>query len=168
MKHIEFPYYKESPLSEEQIVSEIEYYIETFCQAESYYEQEEQPSFSYYSHQQEDELIDIDQITDWNTFNISHYNIPSNTETIHHHDCSTAVKYTSAPISINLSSLWCILRIRQICKTEDYLKDILVKLCPEDFHWKEDDSTLTVYKSYKLKTNNDDNDNISSVSTIEE
>jgi hypothetical protein len=169
IKHIEFPYYKEPPLTKEQTVDELEVYIETFCQAENYYEQKP-PSFSYYSRQEEELAVDIDLITDWDAFNISNYNIPSNSDTIYGVDPSP-VKYTSTPISISLSSLWNILRIRQICKNEDYLKAILMELCssyPEDFHWKQDDSTLIVYKSYKLKVNNDDSNSISSVSTIEE
>lgn len=172
VKHIEFPYYQEAPLSEEDIMDELEHYIETFCQADNYYRQqeEEKPRSSYYSEQEQDQLaIDADVTVDWNTINISNYSILTTTDNVDHPDCST-VKHTSSPIFISSSSLWNILRIRQICKAEDCLKAILVKLCgnyPKDFYWEEDDCTLTVYKTYPLGINDDEN-SISTVSTIEE
>ncbi|KAI9487545.1 MAG: hypothetical protein EXX96DRAFT_553715 [Benjaminiella poitrasii] len=137
LKHIEFPYYDEPPLTKDQIIEELKNYIQILCEAENYDNNDMFP-------------IDFNLITDWNTFDLSKH-IPTENDTTAYYinDCSATYDYTAAPIIFPLSSLWNIHRIQLTCKTREYFIELLSSLDAKDYEIKNDN--LCVYKSFKLE-----------------
>lgn len=167
LKHIDFPYYNEKTLPKDQIIAELDYFIEALCKAESYINEKPSIGFQYtdteqQQHQQQSEL-DI-TIIDWDSFNISNYDIQQ-------HEQPTSNIYTTAtpstPIHISISSLWNILRLQQICESKENMIEILKSNDNErDFYQISDnDTTLVVSKSFNWE---DDSESVKSFSSRED
>ncbi|KAI8883907.1 S-adenosyl-L-methionine-dependent methyltransferase [Backusella circina FSU 941] len=126
LKHIEFPFYDDPPLEEQDMVKEVETYIEKLCIAEDYYRQQsvnsaKLPTPPPTDEEEEDEMKkekkeSLEWCLDWDNAD--------------HDDSDTMlsnppVHYTTTPIQFPVTCLWDILRLRQICRTKQRLLHIL-------------------------------------------
>lgn len=151
LKHIEFPYYNEKALSRHQIINELEHFIEALCRAEAYIT--EKPNNTVVQFKETGPELDIAMI-DWESFNISNYDIQQTEQPIFSIDITQS---STTPIHISISSLWNILRLQQICESRKNMIDILkcIEKEREFYQVIDNDSILAVSKSFDW--DNDDN-----------
>jgi hypothetical protein len=171
LKHIEFPYYNEPPLPKEKIIEELLHYIEVLCVSETYANIDAALDDSQKEQEEEEEgeeEVDLNiDITDWSTFNLEKA-IPNvnNKVPIQLNDSPKAPKHTVTPLHLPISSLWNVLRIRQICKAMDKMMEFLLMLDKEDFQVNRQDAILIVKKAFPLDLN-DDTHSVSTFSSRE-
>lgn len=126
LKHIEFPYFNEPPPPKDKMIQEILHFIEALCISETNVKKPFKPIDSY----QEDDKLVIDLETDWSKFNIDEVIIPQQDLSILD---KNETRYTNVPIHLPISSLWHILRIRQLCETKENMIEILSLLDHEQY-----------------------------------
>lgn len=164
LKHIDFPYYNEKTPPRGQIIEELNHFIEVLCKAESYINEIPSKEFQYVDTEQQQGELDIN-IINWDSFNISNYDIQQNEQPTS--NIFTATTAPSTPIHISISSLWNILRLQQICKSIENMTEILKSNdCKRDFYQVIDnDTTLAVSKSFDWE---DDSESVKSFSSRED
>lgn len=155
LKHIEFPYFNEPPPPKEKILDELLYFIEVLCVSEMYANELTIDKKNRYHEQEEQVNIDL-SIDDWNTFNIEDV-IPETTthQQNNVYNCknttnSTTATTTTIPLHLPISSLWNILRLRQICVTMETMIQYLSLLDNDKYQLLNDLGTLQVKTSFKL------------------
>jgi hypothetical protein len=166
LKHIEFPYYNEKTPPKDQIIEELDYYIEALCRAESYINENPSKGFQYADAEQQQQQGELDiTIINWDSFNISNYNIQQNEQPTS--NIYTTTTAPSTPIHISISSLWNILRLQQICESIENMIEILKSNdCKRDFYQVIDnDTALVVSKSFDWE---DDSESVKSFSSKED
>ena len=198
VKHIEFPYYSEPPLTDDQALVEIEKYIISLCQAEQQDDADdnqyinrkvdsdknsdnlkEQSSPILTSSSRDESYQDVNWDADWSSItSVNSENSPTFALTTEipqsltvssswddyegDHCYNTCIKkekqkrYTRVPQRFPYSLLWGILRIRQVCKSERRMVQILSD-CPTSYEIDAED--LIVLKAFEVM-NDDDDDNI--------
>lgn len=165
VKHIEYPYHNQEPLSKEHIANEILHYIEALSKSESYAEEDlrTKDAFKPNIRSQEHPSFEVDQISDWTTINLEDY-IPSRTlstvPALH-----TRPTHTKIPFTLPISNLWDVLRLRQICGDVEYMLDIISTLLDKQDYELDNGETLVVKKAFRLDWNDDDNLSAKTVST---
>lgn len=158
VKHIEYPYHNEVPLSTEHITNETLHYVEALCKSESYAEENLRTKETFkpnISSEEHKSSLDVDQINDWTNFNLEDY-IPS-TDKGTLPEPHTRATHTKIPFTLPISNLWDVLRLRQICGNNvEYMLDILLKLDKEEYEVVNSE-TLVVKKAFALEWDDDDN-----------
>ncbi|KAI8646399.1 hypothetical protein BD408DRAFT_359697 [Parasitella parasitica] len=171
LKHIEFPYCNEEAPSSDQIIKELDYFIESLCKAEYYMNEEPTKGFQSKDVDQQQPIdLDITAI-DWETFDLSKYGLQQEEQPSP--NIYTPIKSTSSsstditPIHISISSLWCIPRLQQICESKEKMIEILQASDVEGGHYQvmDNDSTLAVSKSFDWAG---DNESVKSFSSKED
>lgn len=114
------------------------HYIEALCISEHKVNETRQ---SHAYGQEEKIVIDLD--IDWTNFNLEEVIIPG--EDLVRVD---QAKHTKSPIHLPISSLWHILRVRQLFETQDKLVQLLQTLDPQHFEIHAD--TIKVKVQYKV------------------
>lgn len=147
LKHNEFPYFNEPALPKEKIMQELLHYVQSLCISETYLQTNNNQDIK----KEEKELLDINLTAmDWDTFNLEDV-IPDATTTttnepyIYKKTC----KYTTIPLNLPISSLWSILRLRQICLTIENMLHLL-SLLDNDKYELVNQTTLQVKTSFEF------------------
>ncbi|KAI8077175.1 hypothetical protein BDF21DRAFT_400341 [Thamnidium elegans] len=148
LKHIEFPYFNESALPKEKIIQELLHYIQSLCISETYLQTNNNRDIKK---EEEEESLDINLTTiDWDTFNIQDV-IPDTTADQTPYIYKSTCKYTTIPLNLSISSLWSILRLRQICLTIENMVHLL-SLLDNDKYELVNQTTLKVKTSFEFDT----------------
>jgi hypothetical protein len=141
LKHIEFPYYDDPPLQEEEMLQEIETYIEKLCIAEDYYRKQSvcvkpptPPTTDEESEDEQEAKEGLCWTLDWSTDDSSPLDLMPATP---------QVQYTMSPIQLPISCLWDVLRLRQICRTKQRLVDLLDSFDSSQYEVVGDDLVIT-------------------------
>ncbi|KAF7723524.1 Small RNA 2'-O-methyltransferase [Apophysomyces ossiformis] len=148
LQHIEFPYYCEPALPDHVIFEEIESFIQLLCIAEERYPPPKPEPCKAKAWPEWCEL-------DW-TLPDQHMLPPLRA-------IERQRRRTKAPLRIAVSSLWDILRIRQICGTASRMTNVLL-MHPEDYELQGEH--IVVNKSFDITE--DDEESIKSVSSMSE
>ncbi|KAI9488842.1 hypothetical protein BDB00DRAFT_791547 [Zychaea mexicana] len=173
--HTEFPYYREPALPEEQALIEIETYIASLCQVEPEEDNKQQHRRREWQHQQEP--LVLKWCSDWTTIDTTStatFTAPKSSPSApstppltddnsdNNNDNPQSKRYTRVPQRFPYSILWDILRIRQVCKSEQRMIQIL-RANPANYQIEGKD--LVVLKAFKVVDDEQEDDSISTVSS---
>lgn len=150
LKRIDFPYYNEPPLSNQEALEVIEGYIATLCQVDVKDPSSQHPPASV-----------LEWCLDWSDLSqpSSSKDIPIKDYLQQQPTPPSDQLFTRIPQRFSLEILWDILHIRQICKTMDRLKELLTE-CSSAYEI--DKGDLIVSKSFPVFQD----DNVYSISTV--
>ena len=153
VKHIDFPYYNEPPLSNHEALEVIEGYIATLCQVDV----DDPP-------RQQHQPVVLEWCLDWSDISQPSSSTSSDDIPIKDHPQQQPTppcdqQYTRIPQRFPIGILWDILHIRQICQTMSRLKELLTE-CSSAYQIDKED--LIVCKSFPLLRD----DNVYSISTV--
>jgi hypothetical protein len=161
LKHIEFPYYDDPPLQEEEMRQEIETYIEKLCIAEDYYRKQsvcvKPPTIDEESEDEQEAKEGLCWTLDWGT---------DDSSTLDLMPATPQVQYTMSPIQLPISCLWDVLRLRQICRTKQRLVDLLDSFDLNQYEVVGDDLVIT--RAFLIPTETYSSSLSSSLSSEEE
>lgn len=143
--HLEFPFYNDPPPSDTKIMQEIQDYLKALCISEL--NLRENSSYPTKPSVQEDQTWLIDPMMDWNTLDLDQL-IPTLVEDIKEPEVTLP-----ETICLPISSLWLIVRIQHLCKTQDVLFTYLGKLDP---HYYEVQSDFIHVKHFQPEKQDDD------------
>ncbi|KAI8971095.1 P-loop containing nucleoside triphosphate hydrolase protein [Pilobolus umbonatus] len=138
VEHIEYPVYVPKPMTDREIMDEIEHYIEVLCKAEHHIQTYDQKYSN--NHKVSSFDINFNSTIDWNTFDITTINIQEET-------CKVPSKvYTQPQMKFPLSSLWNIFHLQKICRTKEKMVE-LISSC-DQYEVARDD--IVVHKVYEI------------------
>lgn len=104
---------------------------------------------------QEHPSFEVDQISDWTTFNLEDYIPPSTLPAVP--VSHTRPTHTKIPFTLPISNLWDVLRLRQICGDVEYMLDIISTLLDKQDYELDNSETLIVKKAFRIDWDDDDN-----------
>ncbi|KAL9546958.1 hypothetical protein MBANPS3_006415 [Mucor bainieri] len=168
LKHIEFPYYNEETPPQDKVMEELDHYIEVLCKADNYMNREPTTTKEYPMRDTErhTDLLDI-AIVDWESFDMSKYDIQPQPEQPTPDIYTPTSSTPNAPIHISMASLWNILRLQQICGSQENMVAMLKAAGKDDYQITDGDTTLVVTRSFDWEEE-DDGESVKSFSSREE
>ncbi|KAI8391592.1 uncharacterized protein BYT42DRAFT_610802 [Radiomyces spectabilis] len=140
LKHIDFPYYDEPPLSDHDMVQIIEKYIEMLCQAECCNGDTES-----HASLEDTSPSALEWCVDWSNEAMPE-TVPVTVE-----PPKRPVRWTRVPLHLPISSLWSILQVRQVCKQRHHLSRVLLATG----RYEQDGDHLIVHQSFPMVEQDD-------------